>query len=794
MVRTKVSTSKEEWKDEYYKKFPDKWGSKKEFETVKHWMDRYQKMTDAQENGCPIPPPMGGNVGTSWKVFWDQSIKLYMRYREWVEGRSNVKSATIFAPIEAYMSEFQEVNNTVTMTATNEKEKSNVRLHSFIHQAWEAKNDIQKAKNQTARSAAIFGTSFAFVGWRKIIKERNIILTGKKTEREAQEIVEKGDETSLEKIFKETKPLVKKEEVVIYDDAVYIPVSIYEIFIDPDARCIEGQSYPAKDIIWEQVMSIEQFRDEFKHTVDPWLIRENIDKVHGASQSISSYGNTMPFYQPPHTVEDDNKVRVKRCFDTFNDHYDIIANDVCIRRGPLPYNHNGEKKLPFVRHVFYPIEEQLYGQGFPSVLSDVAAEIDTHRNLHLDQEKINANPPVFIKSDIFEDIDAGYDFIKPGTKVEVGGDVGPGSVRWFEGSQYRADFYQTQSMLENESVKLTQMNPMSYAMPKAGEPVRNNMMSLESSLKGIKKLIRNWADGYKDAVWQCVMNRIQFMPEKYLDTYAKGANVIPIDGYKFNIVERPEVDKEGKPVLEKGKPKMESIMTEEKIDGTSYLNNITEEMLQITDIDMRIDSDALAPISQGLKIQNTEKAFNMFMPIFTNPQLRKDPFVVAMIHQVAEVNGFDESITALLDEESTEQQVQYAVEQEKMIERGQEVLGNPGESFVHKYHHSMTLIKALAELQTMDPMMTPPVKLEKLNNFISLLSKHLVTDDMPKDAAIGASLDMANPQPQQSAPPSTQGGVPGEPPMPPEMSMAAGGSPDMMGMAAQGGAPQAPMM
>jgi len=757
------------WDDTDYKKYKGKWTSKKEYDLVKDIRTRVRIMSAARRTSCPWAIPSeetsvaaerdlviedGSLTGTNWSDRWNMDDKIYMMWREYLLNQSNLKSPFVFATVQAFLAEFQENKMGVIFTPTEEQDKAKVKLMRYIEDDWESRADADRYKATTAFEMAVRGTSIPYNGWMKKTRTVNIVLSpeqaGKEYERARKESEEETEHIK-ERIIKEQRPLVKKEEIVECNRCVYVPTDIFEIFVDPDARILRGPAYEAADIVWRQIPSVEQFRAEFKNAQDPWIIKGNIDKVESATNSEQMYEGSDPFFKAPRDVSG-NKVELIRYYNKQTDKYIIIANDVLIRDGPLPYNH---KELPFSRHIFYELKNYFYGAGLGVMLENQVAEDETTRNMLLDQQKININRPLFINTDVFQDIDLGWEYVEPGLKVEVGGSVGPDNIRWLDSPGVNIEAYRLRDTLREDAIMTSGINPLAYSVPKPGEAVRTHILAMESTLKMVKKAMKNWGEGWKDSVRQRIRIRQQMMPQSYIEEV--------IDGEV--VQKRPTVRTEGVQIMydfETGE------LIEERIKDYGYFTIEDEYLDLVGDVDVQIDSDSLVPRSHGLKVEQVDKAMAVLLPLLSNEQLLTMPGVSHLIREYVEINGLSPRIVEELQDESTQEEVEHAIEQEKAMLAGEEVPGIPGESIKHKYHHRELLDSLRKEKDQLIAVQGPmgeflgqdvehQARVTKITTAVGLLERHLAKDDAPKTQAIPLTIQEG----QQQAPPPAPPGLPG---------------------------------
>jgi hypothetical protein len=827
------------WDDSQYKEYRAKWANKGEYEVVSEIRERFRAMSEARRASCPWASPFedlvktdsdsensdgGVWTGTNWSDRWNLDDQLYMMHHEYEQNRSNLKSPTSFAPIQAALAEFQSNDVDVLFGATRLEDEGKIKLNKYIHEDWENRYNVQQQKKTTFFETITRGTSLPYNGWLLKSREVDIIQSSAKTRKEVKKMVDERNaeiQAAKDTIMKDMKPLVKRETLVEYNDCIYVPTSLFEIFVDPDARVLRGPAYEAADIAWRQLPSLEQFRSEFLNSSDPYVKKENVKKVRSAMQAQDDYGDMNPFFKSPQDITG-TKVELIRYYNKQTDKYIILANDVLVREGPLPYNH---KELPFSRHICFELKDQFYGAGLPVMLESLQSEDETLRNMALDHMKLKLNPPLLINTDIFNDIDQGWEFIEPGLKVEVGGKLGPENIQWFDAPGVGFDFYKMREGLRDDAVVTSGINPTAYSMPRPNEPVRTHILSMESTLKMVKKMMQNWGEGWINSVRQFVKVRQQMLPESFIEEAASDGGktrkypVIKTKGVQLEAIWQEQGV--GNPTNKRSMGIQENNIGDDNgyFDLSTLMNENGEYLDLLGDIDVQIDLDSMVPRSHGLKVEQIDKAMAVLVPLLTNPMALQAPGVNQLIREYIKINGIDQRIGEELQEESTEVQEQWADDQEQQMMNGVRVQGVPGESAVHKMHHMRILMALTTKKEEIEgsfggqtdqlgnPMEPSPQSqhaLAQIAETIALLSEHLAVDDTDKPKAVGLTMQAAqqatNPQPQGSDPSMNVGGLP------PMGGMGPGGAPagqplmgGMPGMTPQGpgamppGMPQPPM-
>jgi hypothetical protein len=678
-------------------------------------------------------------------------------WHEYLADRSNLKSPITFSPVEALMADFQENRLGIVLNPTQAEDAQKVKIYEKMNTYWENKSEVDKVNNECMHECAITGTSFRHITWQRVEREVTLIEGSRKVTEEIHQVMKFGTKKEKDKLAKrlneDRKPITNKTTVIEYDDVVHIPVSDYEMFVDADARYLRAPAYEATDISWRQLPSVEQFRREFSNSSDPFIIRDNIDKVVPAADAEGMYFDGKPFFEAPADVLSQNQIELWRYFNKATDKYIVIANDVIIRDGPLPFNH---KQLPFAVHRFIKWPQQFYGVGIAAVLESLQSEDETLRNMMLEQLKLEINPPLFINQDMYEDVDSGWDRIEPGLKVSVSGDPNQG-ISWLRSSGYKPEYVEMRKSIESDALKTSGINPLMYSMPKPYEAVRTNIMAMESSLKMIKKGIRNYAEGYRDARLQGLRIMQQYYPLSYVEELNEQTGEKKMKGRTIPLkgtLVTDERDEFGRLIN----------INEKKLENPNEITNLElkPDYLDLTgDIDVMIDVDTVAPTSKAMKMQNAERFLQQLVPILSNPQLRNDAAIQGLLRYYYDLYGVPKEVSDMLTEAPSKDGIMRADIQNTQLLAGQLVPPFSGENQDHIKQHQQFLVDLVMQRENMSRDPNAGVQqLNTLNRTIALVAKHMEGDAIPKELGSQYANKQAAPAPQQ--PP--QGGQ-----MPPQM-------------------------
>lgn len=176
-----------------------------------------------------------------------------------------------------------------------------------------------------------------------------------------------------------------KKEIIDYDDVYTRHIRNEAVFTDPGA---EDPKY-LNDWVYREVIDYDTFmelyegKDGFK----------NVDEVVPAGSLNKSAG----FFKIAEDMTGKD-VELLHYENKLTDSYDVLANNVLIRQGPLPSKH---KELSLDVWTFYPTEGRCYGMGIPKIIYSLVEERRSIRNISLDRQKMQISK-MFLVNDLFD--------------------------------------------------------------------------------------------------------------------------------------------------------------------------------------------------------------------------------------------------------------------------------------------------------------------------------------------------------------------------------------------------------
>lgn len=210
------------------------------------------------------------------------------------------------------------------------------------------------------KDSLMYSKGYAKVGWK--------FQTKTKTYMEPQ--VDKNDKIT----FKE----VKKSEVS-HDDPTVDIVDPMDIYVDPDATCLDDAAY----IIHRKTLTLDEVKQNPNYS--------NVDKIQ-ENGDADPYQDKLTRYRGATPSGDKYKDLVEILEYWEEDRLVVVANQsVVLRDTPNPYNH---KLLPFVELDDYRDPHKYYGQSELSVIDPLQREINAIRNQRRDYDNLALNPVI----------------------------------------------------------------------------------------------------------------------------------------------------------------------------------------------------------------------------------------------------------------------------------------------------------------------------------------------------------------------------------------------------------------
>ena len=709
--------------------------------------DSFKSARDSRQNGSY----WGTSAGGDWEPRWDLQEKVNIGWSKppsQDEFQSNVKSPMSSGRVEATMHKLRKLDLQFVVRPDDikdDKEKRKARVVQELLNNLFQRRAYKSRMMEWFNDCLVHGSAFMHVYYLR--KKRSVEMPKLDTKNMSDE--EKDKVKNKEKVY-------EKKDIYDYDDIVFEPVKIQEVYVDPSARNLHGTSYEAQWIIRRMLPSITQFKAMYRGDPDA----KNVSKVRPASAYI---GEETEFFEPPRDIKDNDYVELLHYYNKAEDRYVVVANDVVIKDMPLPYMH---KQLPFVKINAYEVLHQFYGMGIPDRLMNIQGEEEILKNMIYDRLHITANPILKIKKSIYGEFSKAYQTAEPGLMVPVNqqDDVQP-----LEYQTMNFDMFRGIEALTRDAVIATQIDPIQMGVNQKYVSATTSMLTKEQMDGYITALIDSWTEALNVAAKQCISLMSQFYTVPRIESAGKTAKNKQIRLTDIEI--NPE-----------------TLDVSEKRGAYTYLK-IKPEFFNINgDWDIEIAPESVEVQSRAIEMQKSQASIAQLAPFMVDPSNPQSvlanpaPWIDGpkLLSWYMDTNGIPKEImaTAQEDEDIT---VERATLQGKLMLGGEAVPGIPGESEAHKAVHvkQLTIVNKQKnglekQLEQLDPMQMEFImnseygeKLKELDKLANIFAEHLMSDDKPKVMGVPEAITGGKPQQQPQVP------------MPPGMTPAGGGQPPM---------------
>lgn len=315
--------------------------------------DRFQVMRD---------DPIRQEVEKEWDMA-DKMCRMWTPERDPDDWRADIVLPDGLAAVMSHLQETIDLRPRPVLEAVEPSAEPLEMFNNTIFNYSMDKTDFDLETFMARKCATIRGTAFTIERYR----------LEKRTVQDPTKVNEEGEIEYTEK------------EITDMDDTYTQFVDNARIYLDPSAA---HQKY-LRDFIEEEILDVEEFN--LRYGNKPGFMNQKW--VQGAGQ-VSSQAQ---FFKRATDFSDD-EVQLLHYWNRSTDTYDVLANNVLIRQGPIPFKH---KELPLAVWYHYPIEGRIYGIGIPKIIFSVAEERRSIRNISLDRMKLHLSK-MFIVNDLFD--------------------------------------------------------------------------------------------------------------------------------------------------------------------------------------------------------------------------------------------------------------------------------------------------------------------------------------------------------------------------------------------------------
>lgn len=314
--------------------------------------DRYNAMKDS---------PLRKDAERRWDL-GDKMYRMWAPERDPEDWRADIILPDGFSAVQTHM------QDTVTLRprpSLEGVESSDETLEYFVNNVFQFamdKTDFDIETYKARNTSAIRGDAFTIEEYR--YEKRTV-----------------KDPVSVE----DGEIKYKKREIFDFDDVYTRWADNWACFIDDR---VDDVKY-AEDCVYREVMTWDAFQATYGNRAG----FKDVDKV----VCGKDVGAKAGFFKLAADMEG-NDVEVLHYWNKLTDSYDVLANNVLIRRDAMPNRH---KELPIDKWTFYPIPGDIYGLGIPQIIYTLVEERRTGRNMAGDRNKMGISK-MFLVNDLFD--------------------------------------------------------------------------------------------------------------------------------------------------------------------------------------------------------------------------------------------------------------------------------------------------------------------------------------------------------------------------------------------------------
>lgn len=307
---------------------------------------------------------------------WERADKQFAQWspaREYGDWRSNITLPDAFAAVQSHMQETIDRRGRPYLEQVDASDYIRETFSNHIFNFSMDRTNFDYEQFLAKQAAAIRGTSWVAERYR----------------------LEKRKVKDLDSVDSDGNIKYTEREIIDADDTYTEFLDNDMLFWDPSAT----HESRARDAVEREVIDWDEFQRVYKNRAGFM----NIDKVPKAG----SITTRALFFRKAHDMTD-NDVEVLHYYNRATDSYDVLANNVLIRMGPIPYKH---KEIPFGVYRHYIILGRMYGMGIPEIIYSLSEERVSLRRLQLDKQHLQIDK-MFLVNDLV-DIDEEEARVRP---------------------------------------------------------------------------------------------------------------------------------------------------------------------------------------------------------------------------------------------------------------------------------------------------------------------------------------------------------------------------------------------
>lgn len=662
---------------------------KEDFECMREVRNKYEESRNYLMTSCfwdSYSEDSSGAVfsGGSWYDKRNRQEKMaLMWYREpdSEDFMSNIKSPMTRGRINTFVNWMKKINLEFGSRPNNKDDRNAALMADKTTNYWMQNSDAKKVLGDAWEDLATHGNAFLRLSYVKEYKKFRF----PKTKDLSKEELEKVKDGEMKLVYG------KPEKVLRTDDIVLEHVPINEVYPDPQARNLHGDTYRAGWMIRKRYVTVDYVKAVYGDHPNV----KNIDKVKG-SAAYRDY--TEYFFEPPKNYWGDDIVELLEYENQDDDRYVVVANDIAIIDTPLPYNH---KELSYHKLDFIRVPGQFFSIGIADLLENIQGSYEVALNMVADYVYRTYNYKLLVESDNFGEIKQSLERTGDMFIPIDASDGRPlnAKVMPMQPAPIGFDIFSFLDLLEKNATLATNIDPAQMAMLAGSKTATSDILNKELLMTMIGGIVDNNTNGDLRAIGRQLWKLQQ-------QHYTK-PRVKRIIGEDKEIEKRRTLRFDG---IEIKLNEDTGLLEEKEIEGDYSFFELKDEYLNTKDeVDIFIKPESQEVSSQALEEKRIAEEFAQLMPFAVDPnnpmqiQQHMMPMVDAnkLFQEYFDVKRLPSNLL-MNKKKDNSVAVKQAEEHVMAILKDERVQATPGQSSAHLEYEYEVLNALIYQLEELD--------------------------------------------------------------------------------------------
>jgi hypothetical protein len=624
---------------------------------------------------------------------YQRDDEMFLMFKKSIEGSwSNVASPIFYRAMQQLVAEFSDADIKTKFKPQVEKDAHRVKALEVVNANWEKVNKVREVDDITFERMVSHGKAVEMIEWERLSHKVH------KIKKNVQEKDAMTDE-EFERLVQLNEIPYKLVDHIDKNDVVRRPILMASFFPEPGSKSCQGTFKAMNECFLEEWISLEDALRELNS--DPLVIKKNIKLVKGTGGNKTT--DEFDSKQENENAGLEGQVLRLKHFNVANDEVRTYYDGNLLKVYYLPFG-----RLPFIDYSYCQFNDHFFVPGLAAFLDPITREHETIKNALIDEQKIRINPPTYVDSMMFEDVQDGNQFLTPGKLIEVEGlSESQNAIVPHPTSNLRStEIFQMMGILDNHGVEISGVNQKrSGSLQGVGSATEMSVMD-----QGTAKIIRRVVNNYFNGRVQATSLACKYFFQEYTKPLVMGINGEKLDKPKPReiLLENIRIQM---PQSENDKWK------ERRIEGYSTFVLKPDYITLEADAEPIIAQETIAKLTGAQELQKWQNALPQLMvpdiagdPMYT-PKGQPIPIVSSTKLIKNYANAAELGDIYNYDDYDVDEEIEDAKDECKRILAGENVLGVPGKCLEHIREEERvvmvvsTLLKKLGATLEPDPML-----------------------------------------------------------------------------------------